>query len=745
MKNFDRLGIGLRIGVLALASVAVWAGRPGPAAGSETEVLVVPFVVNEARDLRRVEAQVLVYNPDGSREPVGLRALRVVAEGELIHEQVLEGELPGDPRFGHLNALVERLPQEVTELVRERRYFAAADAREFEGREIVRRQREIAAGIEQLQDEFAGGRPEPFARVSFPLPLDQLFFADSQAGTRVAVTFELEFETADANIRTVAATEYVTRLAPFLTPPTRLGAGIGVTVHAGDLHVHTCHGEALGACAPSTSCLAETPQLTGSFTIAELRSQFEALGCDWFTATDHSYCINDEAEYQSIAAECAASTDASFVCMPDTEVSGDEVGPQEGSDAADILCLFTTQANHMGAHGLTSRVHGGEDGLLGFCNGFTGDVLNPFTENVAAVHAMGGYSIANHPPAGMFGWNSVEALVGLEQQGLHGIEVWNGNASAGQGGSIAFWVDRLLEGHLLYAYAGSDTHDEAHAFGANHAVLVGVDLTPEHLKAALMAGRVYLSDGHAALIEVDIGGLTLPMGTVQTLPQGVPPAPLSIRVGYDFGGDTSTITIFKGRVGDAGETILCQSGPLSGSGFFECGDTLETAVGSWYRAYSESSGGYVQTNPIFFRPGGEDPLRYCTAKPNSLGCVPAIAYAGEPSATAPIPFEVTASGVLNQQFGIFFYGFSPTLTPFQDGTLCVAAPIERTPIQHSGGNGAPSDCSGAYGLDFNAWIQSGADPALTVGTTVYGQYWSRDPQSTSTTGLTDALQFTLGP
>ncbi|MDP6538626.1 MAG: hypothetical protein QF903_10380 [Planctomycetota bacterium] len=743
MSGSNRVGIGLRIGIAALASAAVWAGRPEPV--GDTEVLVVPFVLNEARELRTIDAQMLVYNPDGAGEPVSLRRLRVRTGGDVLFERSLVGELPGDPRFGHLNALIERLPHEVTEIVRERRYFASPDAAEFEGDELVRRQRELAAGTEQLRAEYAAGRARSFRRIGFPLALDQLFFSDAAPGSRAAVTFEIEYETAGGAVRTASAVEWITRLAPFLVPPTSLGAEIGVTVHAGDLHVHTCHGEALGACAPSTNCIAETPQLTGSFTIAELRSQFEALGCDWFTATDHSYCINDEAEYQAIAAECAAATDASFVCMPDTEVSSDEVGPQEGTDIADAVCLFTTSANHMGAHGLTSRVHGGEDGLLGFCNGLTGDVLNPFTDNVAAVHAMGGYSIANHPSAGMFGWNSIDALVGLEQQGLHGIEIWNGNASAGQGGSVAFWVDRLLEGHLLYAYAGSDTHDEAHAFGANHAVLVGQEFTSENLKQALMGGRVYLSDNHAAMIEVDIGGLILAMGTVQTLPAAAPPAPLTVRVGYDFGGDTSTLTIFKGRVGDGAETVLCQSGPLTGSGFFECADTLETGVGSWYRAYSAGSGGYVQTNPVFFRPGGEDPLTYCTAKPNSLGCVPAIAFAGEPSVTDPAPFLVTASAVLNQQFGLFFYGYAPALTPFQDGTLCVSPPIERTVIQHSGGAGAPPDCTGTYGLDFNARIQGGADPGLTAGTTVYGQYWSRDPQSASTTGLSDALQFTIRP
>jgi hypothetical protein len=50
-------------------------------------------------------------------------------------------------------------------------------------------------------------------------------------------------------------------------------------------------------------------------------------------------------------------------------------------------------------------------------------------------------------------------------------------------------------------------------------------------------------------------------------------------------------------------------------------------------------------------------------------------------------------------------------------------------------------------MDFNAWIQSGADPLLLAGKTVNGQYWFRDPQDPAGfgTGLTDALEFTIQP
>jgi hypothetical protein len=144
---------------------------------------------------------------------------------------------------------------------------------------------------------------------------------------------------------------------------------------------------------------------------------------------------------------------------------------------------------------------------------------------------------------------------------------------------------------------------------------------------------------------------------------------------------------------------------------------------------------------LAFAPDGA-PETFCTAKLNSLGCVPAVAFSGSPSASAPVPFLITASNVINQRPGILFYGQGPSSVPFQDGFLCVASPIVRTPLQFSAGSALPVvDCSGTYTFDFNAWIQGGNDALLVAGQQVAVQYWSRDPDSPSTTGLTDAVGF----
>lgn len=136
---------------------------------------------------------------------------------------------------------------------------------------------------------------------------------------------------------------------------------------------------------------------------------------------------------------------------------------------------------------------------------------------------------------------------------------------------------------------------------------------------------------------------------------------------------------------------------------------------------------------------------YCTAKLSSAGCLPAVGFAGLPSASAPVPFQITAAQIVSQRLGLLFYGHLPAGVPFQGGYLCVAPPISRTPVHSSGGNPG-HDCTGAFDFEFNAHIQSGVDPALVAGQEVFCQQWYRDPPSMpSTTGLSDALRFFISP
>ena len=139
------------------------------------------------------------------------------------------------------------------------------------------------------------------------------------------------------------------------------------------------------------------------------------------------------------------------------------------------------------------------------------------------------------------------------------------------------------------------------------------------------------------------------------------------------------------------------------------------------------------------------PTTYCTAKVNSLGCTPDIGSVGMPSYSSAAPFTIEAASILNGRSGILFYGYGQQATPFQGGTMCVMAPVKRTPVQDSGGSLVGNDCTGHFSFEMNARIQSGVDGSLVPGAEAFAQYWSRDPQSPGTTNLTNAIAFTVCP
>ncbi|MCC6409345.1 MAG: hypothetical protein IT453_19460 [Planctomycetes bacterium] len=138
--------------------------------------------------------------------------------------------------------------------------------------------------------------------------------------------------------------------------------------------------------------------------------------------------------------------------------------------------------------------------------------------------------------------------------------------------------------------------------------------------------------------------------------------------------------------------------------------------------------------------GPKDAVIYCQGKVNSQGCTPGLSTdAGSPSMSGG-PWNVTASNLLNNKFGVFFYGSAAQNLPFQGGTLCVQLPVVRTPAQSSGGNPPPSDCSGQMVLDITTALPASLAPSF-----VYIQAWSRDPLAPFGTSLSNAAEILLCP
>jgi len=177
--------------------------------------------------------------------------------------------------------------------------------------------------------------------------------------------------------------------------------------------------------------------------------------------------------------------------------------------------------------------------------------------------------------------------------------------------------------------------------------------------------------------------------------------------------------------------------------------TLDPTFLGVYSVYSVST---IGVPGVFMaRANGVDgptPEIYCTAKVNSVGCLPSVAFNGVPSASAGSGFVIDATNVLNQRSGLFVYSLAGRQSvPFGGGRLCVTPPLRRPPMVSSGGSATGTDCSGAYQADVNAYVAAQFDPRPLAGVTVDGQFWSRDPgfSPPNAIGLTQGVHFGLAP
>jgi hypothetical protein len=189
------------------------------------------------------------------------------------------------------------------------------------------------------------------------------------------------------------------------------------------------------------------------------------------------------------------------------------------------------------------------------------------------------------------------------------------------------------------------------------------------------------------------------------------------------------------------ERFFTPDGDTVGLWHFDEGNGTAAYDSSGHGRHFTLHGGYAWAPGLPICSSGET---YCTAKSNSLGCMPSIGYTGTPS-VASSDFHITASNVLNNKFGLMIWSAAASSAPFGGGTLCVMPPVFRTPHQQSGGTVSGNNCSGHYSFHFSSAYMS--LQLIGAGSTIYAQYWSRDPgfPSPNNIGLTNGLKFTTCP
>ncbi len=267
------------------------------------------------------------------------------------------------------------------------------------------------------------------------------------------------------------------------------------------------------------------------------------------------------------------------------------------------------------------------------------------------------------------------------------------------------------------------------------------------------AGTLLGSDDEKLMDDLqDLGGI----GGFSTWTIGPMPAGAYKLTFYSWAPDNRSYITDITLTGGLNGTMPC--GASTGFTGFVYGqthvqDTVQISAGASIVFTLATNVGFGNFNGLQIEPGTPGPTTYCTAKVNSLGCGPTIAWSGSSSATSGSGFTLSTSNVINNKPGLYLYSNAGQAgVPFQGGFRCVSTPLKRSVSMNSGGNAPPNDCSGVYSLDMNAFAVGalGGTPApfLSVpGSVVTAQCWGRDPGfvAPNNSTLSDGAQFTVGP
>ena len=138
---------------------------------------------------------------------------------------------------------------------------------------------------------------------------------------------------------------------------------------------------------------------------------------------------------------------------------------------------------------------------------------------------------------------------------------------------------------------------------------------------------------------------------------------------------------------------------------------------------------------------------FCEAKVDSAGCAPSITASGAASLGGSSSLTLTASNVLNRQFGLFVYGTELADDPAFGGTLCVGGNVVRLmEPTNSGGSGAPgTTCGGSFTRVIDGAFLAAA--GFGIGDEFFCQWLYRDPLAPdgSGAGITNAAAFLVCP
>jgi len=565
------------------------------------------FILETVRERVEIVGSLELNYPAARGREVRATSLELIHKGRTYVANPLSITLASDGGwYANLNREMEKLAPETSYLYTNRRSFPIDHYQTLSRGERKAIHEELLEKVESAGEDPYFILHPPTELIKFTVPVTEMVSSEEfRPGLTIPMTVRLRYKT-DHGEGVLELDHVMTVQEPLPRGPEGVITHEGGEVidyqgtwHYGDLHVHDCKDEAsiIGERGCPT-CMAESLNWGDNNSLQEMKNQYMAMGSDWFTITSHSYCVESASEYNGVVSQANQMSGPNFLLMPDTEVSSEEEGAQEGSDDGDLICWIGS--NHMGAHWITSWKAGGQDGLLELCD----EPIYGFSGNIRDIRSEGGFAIAHHPASSNWGWNSFANTHGFtSSDGLRGVEIWNGPTRQGQGTDVNWWVRKLLDGEPMYAYGGSDTHDDVFDCGWNHVYVVG-DFNKDNLKEGLIRGRSYVSNFQALVVLIrDVGtNRRSMMGGGLAVTAG---SDVEIPIYYDFGTRTGNIHLFKGVVGESSETTIHLEQNVTGSGWIYVPDTAPLTSGLvYYRAYSTVTSGGIYTaytNPVWYK------------------------------------------------------------------------------------------------------------------------------------------------
>lgn len=208
----------------------------------------------------------------------------------------------------------------------------------------------------------------------------------------------------------------------------------------------------------------------------------------WLGFSDHSYCMN-LAEFQQVESDCnLVDSDPDFTCLMGEELSTQDAPGDSNSET--ILRLSGTCNNptmgeaHIGGYGISARIPQTPEEMHCPDSPTAQDGIN-------AINTGDGVSILNHPHPQEGGFLDFESVD--EMNSYTGIEIFNGNWDTDDEDSLNTWINISLRGDKVYAYGGTDEHEDVSRVNDNYVYLTG-SLNQANLKSALENGRVTISN-----------------------------------------------------------------------------------------------------------------------------------------------------------------------------------------------------------------------------------------------------------